>query len=138
MAPLLVGQSRSWKECLCRERIERAIEVGREAERFGAPPSQAISLMERADTIEALPVSTARGSIDLTRAHTHSPIREVTHDVRRRPTSLFHRCMHPEADVWGSTEDPKPYTKTACTLPLIFAWMRHGTYKISVACGHGC
>lgn len=68
--------------CCCRERIERAIEVGREAEKFGAPPSQAISLMERADTIQALPVSTARGSIDLTRAHTHSPIRDVTHEVR--------------------------------------------------------
>ena len=111
--------------------------MGREAERFGAPPSQAISLMERADTIEALPVSTARGSIDLNRAHTHSPIREVTHDVRRRPTSLLHRCVHREPDVWGSTEDPKPYTKPACTMPLISAWMQHGTY-ISVACGHGC
>ena len=51
---------------------------------MGAPPSQAISLMERADTIEALPVSTARGSIDLTRAHTHSPIRDVAHGVSDR------------------------------------------------------
>ena len=74
---------------LCRERIERAIEVGREAEKFGTPPSQAISLMERAGTIEALPVSTARGSIDLTRAHTHSPIREVTHEVCHMLGAVF-------------------------------------------------
>ena len=55
--------------------------MGREAEREGTPPSQAISLMERAGTIQALPVSTARGSIDLTCAHTHSPIKNVTHGV---------------------------------------------------------
>ena len=55
--------------------------MGQEAERVGAMPSQAISLMERANTIEALPVSTRRGSIDLTRAHTNSPIKHMTSGV---------------------------------------------------------
>lgn len=62
--------------------------MGREAEREGTPPSQAISLMERAGTIQALPVSTARGSIDLMRAHTHSPIKNVTHGV-----CALHACL---------------------------------------------
>lgn len=96
--------------CACRERIQRAIEVGREAEKFGAPPSQAISLMERADTIEALPVCTARGSIDLTRAHTHSPIRDVTHEVQwQGSATLSCPCgictYHPKPIPAGSVTD---------------------------------
>ena len=56
--------------------------------------------MERADTIEALPVSTARGSIDLTRAHTHSPIRDVTHEVRRRLSPEPHAQAAHKLSQW--------------------------------------
>ena len=52
--------------------------MGRQAAQEGTSPAQAISLLERAGTIQALPVSTARGSVDLDRAGTHSPIKDVT------------------------------------------------------------
>lgn len=81
--------------------------MGREAESAGTPPSQAISLMERADTIQALPVSTARGSIDLERAHTHSPIKDVAHGVsgRNGPNFAWHG---------KSTFAQKPYRRCPC------------------------
>ena len=63
--------------------------MGGRAAQEGASPAQAISLLERAGTIQALPVSTARGSIDLTRAGTHSPIRDVT-QVRSVPLQPAH------------------------------------------------
>ena len=73
--------------CLGRERIARALEVGRQAAQEGSSPAQAISLLERAGTIQALPVSTARGSIDLMRAATHSPIKDVTKACSVHPQS---------------------------------------------------
>ena len=61
--------------------------MGRRAAQEGASPAQAISLLERAGTIQALPVSTARGSIDLTRTGTHSPIKDVTQVRWRIPAA---------------------------------------------------
>lgn len=87
-------------EVHCRERIVRSLEAARalEEERGDPLPIQAVSLMERADTIRALPLRTAgRASLDLlAQPAAHSPIKDAAREVKTlllqsifNPTSPF-------------------------------------------------
>jgi hypothetical protein len=71
----------------------RALEAARRVEEAGdTMPNQAVSLLERVDTIRALPLqTTGRASLDLlAQPASHSPVKEAVREVRRCQHDSFH------------------------------------------------